>query len=45
MEAGWKLHFIRISGMRMIKLRIDGLSRGDLLPGVMDGKRLLPMVP
>lgn len=40
-----KIHFIHVSGSRMIAQGTDGLSRGDLCEGVMKGKNMLSFVP
>jgi hypothetical protein len=45
MHAGWKLHVIHIAGTRMIRQGADGLSRGDMLTGVMGGESMLHFVP
>jgi hypothetical protein len=45
MHAGWKLHVVHIAGTRMIRQGADGLSRGDMLSGVMGGKEMLSFVP
>jgi hypothetical protein len=45
MHSGWKLHVIHIAGTRMIRQGADGLSRGDMLSGVMGGKSMLSFVP
>jgi hypothetical protein len=45
MHGGWKLHVIHISGKRMIQKGTDGLSRGDMMSGVMGGVEMLSFVP
>ena len=40
-----KLHFIHVSGKRMIAQGSDGLSRGNLFEGVMAGKSMLEYIP
>jgi hypothetical protein len=45
MQAGWKLHVIHVAGTRTIRQGSDGLSRGDLLTGVMAGQSMLSFVP
>jgi hypothetical protein len=45
MHGGWKLHVIHIAGKRMIQQGTDGLSRGDMMPGVMGGVDMLSLVP
>ena len=39
------MHFMWISGKRMISQGTDGLSRGDLLSGVMQGEEFLKFLP
>jgi hypothetical protein len=45
MHAGWKLHVVHISGTCMIRQGSDGLSRGDMLSGVMGSKAILSFIP
>ena len=45
MRSGCLIRMIHIAGTRMKVWGIDGLSRGDLLEGVMVGKNLLEFVP
>ena len=45
MTAGLVLHVIHCAGTRMIAQGTDGLSRGDLLEGVMKGDDILSFVP
>jgi hypothetical protein len=45
MHDSWKLHVIHISGKRMIQQGTDGLSRGDMMSGVMGGVDMLSFVP
>jgi hypothetical protein len=45
MTAGMVLHIIHVAGTRMIAQGTDGLSRGDLLEGVMKGEDFLSFVP
>ena len=40
-----KLHIIHVSGTRMIDQGSDGLSRGNLLEGVMKGEKMLSFIP
>ena len=40
-----KIHFIHVSGKRMIAQGTDGISRGNLLEGVMAGKQMIEFVP
>ena len=44
-ENKMKLHLIHVSGSRMIVQGTDGLSRGDMLEGVMAGTDMLDFVP
>ena len=39
------VHIIHVAGTRMIEQGTDGLSRGDLLEGVLNGKRMLSFIP
>ena len=41
----FKLHFIHVDGIRMKSWGIDGLSRGDLMEGMMAGKDPLSFIP
>lgn len=43
--AGCLIHFVHVSGTRMIAQGTDGLSRGDLNEGVMKGDDILEFVP
>ena len=45
MEGSLIIHLIHISGKRMIKSGVGGLSRGDLTKGVMKGEEILSFVP
>jgi len=45
MERTLIVHVFWISGKRMIKIGVDGLSRGDLSSGVMAGNDLLSYLP
>ena len=45
MTAGLVLHAIHCAGTRMVAQGTDGLSRGDLLEGVMKGDDFLSFVP
>ena len=45
MTAGIKLHFIHVSGTRMITQGSDGLSRGNLSEGVMRGEEMTSFIP
>ena len=44
-RSGIKIHFIHVSGSRMIVQGTDGLSRGDTCEGVMQGHQMLNFVP
>ena len=39
------VHIIHVAGTKMIEQGTDGLSRGDLLEGVLNGKRMLSFIP
>jgi len=45
MKGNFSLNLIHISGTRMIKSGIDGLSRGDKAEGIALGKDILKYVP
>ena len=45
MKYGVKIHLIHVAGTRMIEQGTDGISRGNLLEGVMTGKNMLDFVP
>ena len=45
MEGQFIIHFIWISGKRMIAQGSDGLSRGDFSSGVMNGQHFLDQLP
>lgn len=45
MKAGAKIHIVHCSGTRMIDQGSDGLSRGDMNEGVMEGEDMLSFVP
>jgi hypothetical protein len=45
MRAKCKIQFIHVAGTRMIDQGTDGLSRGNMLEGVMKGKRMLDFIP
>jgi hypothetical protein len=45
LHSGWKIHVINIAGTRMISQGADGLSRGDILTGVMGGADMLTFIP
>lgn len=42
---GAKIHLIHVAGTRMIAQGTDGISRGNLLEGVMTGQKMLSFVP
>ena len=44
-DAGFKLHVIHVAGTRMKSWGVDGLSRGDLMEGMMAGKDPLSFIP
>ena len=39
------VNIISVAGMKMIEQGTDGLSRGDLLEGVLNGQRMLSFIP
>ena len=45
MKYSCSVQIIHVAGTRMIKQGTDGLSRGDLLEGVLKGKTMLSFVP
>ena len=45
MSGKCKIHFFHVSGRRMIQQGADGLSRGNLNEGVMQGNDMLDFVP
>jgi hypothetical protein len=45
MRSKMKIHFVHVSGKRMIKQGSDGLSRGNLNEGVMQGIDMSKFVP
>ena len=45
MRAKMRIHFVHVSGKRMIKQGSDGLSRGNLNEGVMQGIPMSEFVP
>jgi hypothetical protein len=45
MHQSLRLHVIHVSGQRMITQGTDGLSRGDLDMGVMEGTAMLSFIP
>jgi hypothetical protein len=45
LHSGWKFHVINIAGTQMISQGTDGLSRGDMLTGVMGGADMLTFIP
>jgi hypothetical protein len=45
MNYGLVLHLIHVAGTRMKDQGTDGLSRGDLLEGVMKGNVFLGYIP
>ena len=45
MNAGAELFVIHVSGKRMIESGVDGLSRGDLNAGMMNGQSIYSFIP
>jgi len=45
MFGGCAIHIVHIAGSRMISQGTDGLSRGDVNEGVMQGRQMLSFVP
>ena len=45
MKCMCSINLIHVSGTRMIEQGTDGLSRGDLLEGVLNGQRMLSFIP
>jgi hypothetical protein len=45
MKRQCNIHFIHVAGTRMIAQGTDGLSRGEMYEGVMNGKAMLTFVP
>ena len=45
MTAGCKVHMVHVAGTRMIKQGSDGLSRGNLTEGVMQGSSMKDFIP
>jgi hypothetical protein len=45
LEFGFMLHVIHVSGRRMISQGTDGLSRGDVTTGVLQGQPMLSFAP
>jgi hypothetical protein len=45
MRAKCKIQLIHVAGTRMIEQGTDGLSRGNMIEGVMTGKRMLDFIP
>ena len=44
-NGGFKLHVVHVAGTRMKSWGIDGLSRGDLMEGMMAGADPLSFIP
>ena len=44
-DGGFKIHLIHVAGTRMKSWGIDGLSRGNLMEGMMAGEDLLSFIP
>ena len=45
LKHGLRIHLIHVSGTRMIAQGTDGISRGNMLEGVMSGKDMLSFIP
>jgi hypothetical protein len=45
LHDGWKIHVIKFSLTQMICQGTDGLSRGDMITGVMGGADMLTFIP
>ena len=45
LQHGLRLHLIHVAGTRMIEQGTDGISRGNLMEGVMTGQKMLSFVP
>jgi hypothetical protein len=45
LSEGIKVHLIHVAGTRMIQQGTDGISRGNLLEGVMTGRKMISFVP
>jgi hypothetical protein len=45
LHSGWKIHVIHIARTQMIAQGTDGVSRGDMLTGVMGGEDMLTFIP
>ena len=45
MNAGAELFVVHVSGKRMIESGVDGLSRGDLNAGMMNGQSIYSFIP
>ena len=45
MQVKCRIQFIHVAGTRMIEQGTDGLSRGNMFEGVMQGKSMLEFVP
>jgi hypothetical protein len=45
LHKGIRIHLIHVAGTRMIEQGTDGISRGNLMEGVMTGMNMLEFVP
>ena len=45
LNYGLRLHLIHVSGTRMIEQGTDGISRGNMMEGVLTGRQMLAYVP
>ena len=45
LSEGLRLHIIHVSGNRMIAQGTDGVSRGNMMEGVLTGRKMLSYVP
>jgi hypothetical protein len=45
MHMGWNIHVIHVAGTPIIEQGTDGISRGDMMTGVMGGADMLSFFP
>ena len=45
LNFGLRLHIIHVSGKRMINQGTDGVSRGNMMEGVLTGRKMLTYIP
>ena len=45
LNVGLRLHIIHVSGKRMIEQGTDGVSRGNMMEGVLAGRKMLSFIP